>query len=454
MHPKALLAVVAVSLAILILSGDRPAMAQDSAYLGINVQDVSADEAAALGWPTPRGIKITKVVEGTAADKAGLRAGDIILAIDRVEVSGEITRTFGTTTHFWKRHQAYIDLKRPGDTVELAVFRDGRELKLTATLGRRPPPAPTAPPTACTGNDVLAEIEKSDPAGHARIVAAAKATPNAKGLLWRIEKAALAPSYLFGTIHLTDDRVHNFSPAMKEALNGAKRLALEVDMSAEGMMQAMQDIGTLAQYGGGQSLKTELPASEYAALQEMLKKRGLPAGSADGTRPWMLFLTLATPACEQLRQAQGLKALDFRLAEDAKARGIPVVGLETLESQFRALASISTWSQLTLLVSSARPGLSAEDGLETMVRGYLRRDLGFLWPLQHYLYEKASLPRSAVEEFESVLVTRRNYTMRDAALPLLTEGGLFIGVGAAHLPGSDGLVELLRKAGYAVTAIE
>ena len=169
-------------------------------------------------------------------------------------------------------------------------------------------------------------------------------------------------------------------------------------MSAEGMMQAMQDIGTLAQYGGGQSLKTELPAGEYVALQAMLKKRGLPAGSADGTRPWMLFLTLATPACEQLRQAQGLKVLDFRLAEDAKARGIPVVGLETLESQFRALASISTWSQLTLLVSAARPGLSVEDGLETLVRGYLRRDLGFLWPLQHYLYEKASLPRSAVEE--------------------------------------------------------
>jgi S1-C subfamily serine protease len=103
------------------------ALAQDGPYLGVNCRDGNTEEAAALGWPTPRGIKLDKVVAGSGADKAGLRAGDIILAVDRVEVWGTISQTVGTTTSFLNRLQAYLDLKRPGDLVELAVFRDGRE---------------------------------------------------------------------------------------------------------------------------------------------------------------------------------------------------------------------------------------------------------------------------------------------------------------------------------------
>jgi uncharacterized protein len=48
----------------------------------------------------------------------------------------------------------------------------------------------------------------------------------------------------------------------------------------------------------------------------------------------------------------------------------------------------------------------------------------------------------------------RNLGMRDKALPLLAEGGAFIGVGALHLPGRQGLVALFREAGYTVTAVE
>lgn len=442
-------AFVAAWLAVL-YPASQAAVAQDGAYLGVTFQDVKQDEAAALGWPTPRGIKVTKVVEGTPAEKAGLRAGDIILTVDRVEVRGSIERTEGQRTSYWLRFQAYVDLKRPGDTVELAIFRDGQERKLTATLGSRPAPTAPPPPPACTGKDLMAELEKTDPAGHARIMAMAKATPDSKGLLWRVEKLGHAPSHLFGTIHLSDERVNNLSLAVKEALKGAKRVALEVaDMSAEGVR-----IGTLAQYGGGQSLKTELPPSDYQALQDVVKKRGFPRGALDGTRPWMLTLQLALPPCEVGRQAQGLKPLDARLADDAKARGVPVVGLETFESQLKTMAGLSTLSQLSLLVAAVRHSNRAEDSLETMVQGYLRRDLSFLWPLQYYLHGKASLPRSAVEEFEAVLITQRNHRMRDAALPLLAEGGLFIGVGAGHLSGGEGLVELLRQSGYTVTAVE
>ena len=106
MRRKGLLAgIVAAWLAVLFPAAQL-ALAQDGAYLGVTYQDLNADEATALGWPTPRGIKLDTVVAGSAADKAGLRAGDIILAVDRVEVWGTVSRTVGSTTSFLRRLQA------------------------------------------------------------------------------------------------------------------------------------------------------------------------------------------------------------------------------------------------------------------------------------------------------------------------------------------------------------
>ena len=119
-----------------------------------------------------------------------------------------------------------------------------------------------------------------------------------------------------------------------------------------------------------------------------------------------------------------------------------------------ALAGLSPSTQLTLLISAARLDHRAEDGQETLIKGHVERDLSFIWPLQVYLHEKLGLPRAALDELEAVLLTRRNHVMRDAALPLLAEGGQFIAVGSLHLPGREGLVELLRQSGYILTVAE
>ena len=66
----------------------------------------------------------------------------------------------------------------------------------------------------------------------------------------------------------------------------------------------------------------------------------------------------------------------------------------------------------------------------------------------------AGVDAAPVDTFESDIAVKRNYGMRDASLPLLEQGGAFIAVGALHLLGKEGLVELFRAAGYTVTPIE
>jgi uncharacterized protein len=303
-------------------------------------------------------------------------------------------------------------------------------------------------PPACKGKDLLTELERADPTGYAAIMAAANAVPNAKGLLWRIQKAELADSFLFGTAHVADDRVTNFSASVKEAFARAKRVAFENDPSTVG--KSIRQIGTLGKYGDGRSLKTELPRAEYLAFTQMLKKLGMEEDSFDETKPWLIRLPLP---CEQARAKYGMKVLDERLYADAMTRGVSVVGLENVEEKLRLQAAISTFTQLVTLVSSVRQSELAEDQLETIIQMYVRHDLGPVGPLGRYWDEKTGMPLSAIEETSAYHV-RRNYTMRDAALPVLARGGLFIAVGAAHLQGAEGLVELFRQSGYQLSVVE
>ena len=92
--------------------------------------------------------------------------------------------------------------------------------------------------------------------------------------------------------------------------------------------------------------------------------------------------------------------------------------------------------------------------LETMLQLYLKRQTAMIWPFNLALAEQAKVSADAFKGFETDLLVRRNQTMRGAAVPHLAKGGLFMAVGAMHLVGDTGLVNLLRQSGYAVTAVE
>ena len=61
---------------------------------------------------------------------------------------------------------------------------------------------------------------------------------------------------------------------------------------------------------------------------------------------------------------------------------------------------------------------------------------------------------AAAKRAETIFLDKRNVIMRDSAIPLLEKGNAFIAVGSYHLFGENGLVELLRKAGYKVTPVK
>jgi serine protease Do len=103
--------------------GVRP----ERGYLGISIRPVDEDTADALGLEKNRGEFVARVVAGEAADKAGLKEGDIVLRVDGREVSPEETLSF------------IVANIKPGTRIPLDILREGKPLKLTATVGARPP---------------------------------------------------------------------------------------------------------------------------------------------------------------------------------------------------------------------------------------------------------------------------------------------------------------------------
>lgn len=318
-------------------------------------------------------------------------------------------------------------------------------------------PAHAQDAIACTADDLLPKIEAESPGATGRMRAEAAKTPNGKGLLWRIEKAGAGPSWLYGTMHLSDPRVTSLSPAASQAFEAAKTVAIETTdvLDPAKMAGVIAADPSLTMFTGTESLKTALPPEDLAQVEAALKKRGVPLLSVIKMRPWFLTTMLAVPDCEMKRRVAGAEVLDTKIAKDAQGAGKQLVGLEQAIDQLRAMNAVPADFHIKGLIGMLGIGDQIDDVFETMIRLYLAGDTAMFKPLfaeTERLAPGVSGGAEGYADFEQIMVDKRNLTMADSAGPLLDAGNAFIAVGALHLPGEKGLVEEFRRRGYTVTA--
>ena len=307
----------------------------------------------------------------------------------------------------------------------------------------------------CRGVDMLAETKAKDADLYRRIMAEAEATENSDAILWKIERDGRPASYLFGTVHLTDDRITRLSPAVEMALGEAKTIALEVsDLSEKATTSVIAKAAPLVMFTDGQRLDQLLSSTEYETVKAIITRSGMPVDLAALFKPWIVTMILSVSDCERAKVQRGTRVLDMKIAEIGKARGLEVVGLETIPEQLQALAAVPQPQQLKMLRTSLKFADRTNDMMETLVQLYLNRKIAAAMPFQVALAREVGIGDDAFAGFQEKLLIERNIKMQQSAEPLLQEGGVFIAVGALHLTGKKGLVALMREAGYTVTAIE
>lgn len=309
--------------------------------------------------------------------------------------------------------------------------------------------------TACKGVNLTAAMQTGDPAAYARLEAEAAKTPNGDYRLWKIEKTGIKPSFLFGTMHLTDPRVINLTPEARTAFDRADTVVIETTEILDPKIAAKALLARpdLMMFMDETTLTSLLGKDDIAILDKGLKARGIPLITVNKMKPWMIAGLVALPACEMKRKQNGAPFLDMKLAQDAKAAGKQVDGLETIAEQLDAMASLPMAFHLKGLVDTLALGDTMDDVMETMIALYAEGRPGMIVPFLKSIAPPGSMEPENYGEFEEKMVHARNKVMAARAGKILSEGNAFIAVGALHLPGDKGLVELFRQAGYTATAL-
>lgn len=260
------------------------------------------------------------------------------------------------------------------------------------------------------------------------------------GLLWKIEAPGAKPSYLFGTIHVDDPRVTALPAPVGSALDGADRFVMEALLDGDSLTQMAKAM----YFDDGRTLEQVIGRDLYAATLKALKARGIPDANVEKQKPWAVMMALSMPAPETG------EFLDLVLETRAAKQGKPVAGLETMAEQIAVFNDLPMPDQVALLKETVRTQPELEKDYGELIRAYLARDLRRLSEISDkHDPEEDRLYRTVTDR----LLTRRNARMQQRMAPFLKQGNAFIAVGAAHLGGDTGLLNLLEQAGYRVIPI-
>jgi len=266
------------------------------------------------------------------------------------------------------------------------------------------------------------------------------AADGTRGLLWKIESKNGKPSYLFGTIHVADPRVTNLPPPVRAVFDAADGLFVEVVPNVENMARLTRSM----RFSDGRTLTQTIGARMYADAQAALAKRRIPVADIDALKPWAIALMLLTP------DPSGGLPLDLALQVRAAEKGMVVAGLETMDEQIAVFDDLPLDEQRELLDVTLRDQAEVAGRIEALTQAYLARDLGKL----RELAEADEIDNPALHAtVMRRLLTERNRRMVERMQSRLRRGNAFIAVGAAHLPGPQGLIELLEQEGYRLSAV-
>lgn len=263
--------------------------------------------------------------------------------------------------------------------------------------------------------------------------------PYGEGLLWRLSRNGIPSSYIFGTIHVSDEDVIHLDGKVVEALAGAKHFAMEVVPDSAEIM----GVAGRMYFDDGRRLDDYVSDPLFREISRLLASYHLDEQAAGLIKPWAAFLTLSYPP--DFGQVQ-----DLRLMEMARSNGAAVTGLETLQEQLDIFEQMSTDKQVRLLADmTCHYDLVALD-FEQMKSLYRAEDLAGLYSYgQRYSRSDDGLYRELIRK----LLTERNYTMVERMQPLLQNGRAFIAIGAMHLAGTEGVLSLLERLDYQVNLV-
>lgn len=314
---------------------------------------------------------------------------------------------------------------------------------------------PSAATAFCGPTDLIAEL---DAGGQQELADLVAPHPFATGNVWRAEMGE-STIHVIGTFHLDDPRFDDMMPRLAPILSKADTIYLE--SSAEDIAtleQRMLSEPAMLMITAGPTLIDMLGEEDWATYESAMTARGIPGFMAAKMQPWYASMMLSIPPCA-MTSAASQNGLDQRIITFAEENSIPNAGLEDPMATLTLFTQEDTESQLEMLRASLVMNAEADAMYTTMVEAYFDGRHREIWEFNRMAALAA--PEAEVEgyaemfqEMEDMLLTERNLNWMEVLLPATTSGSYVVAVGAGHLAGQNGVLNLLAEAGYVLYPVE
>jgi len=265
-----------------------------------------------------------------------------------------------------------------------------------------------------------------------------------KTYLWEV-KSLTNRVYLYGTVHAGKASWYPLPGPVEDAIADSKVVVVEADITD---MVAMDNSAASMTYTPPDSLEKHVKPEDFARFRKLLAKYSIPEASIVHMKPFMAVSLLVFQEWGRLGY-QPAYGIDLHLIKKAKAAKKPVAEIEGMAVQLMLMDSLTEEENRTLFggtLNALESGLSAEQ-ITGIVNAWQAGDPDLVLEIAR----KYNTDVAGAKEFEEKFIWSRHEDMvKKIEGYLATRDRHFVAVGALHLAGSRGLVEMLRKRGYLV----
>ncbi len=269
-----------------------------------------------------------------------------------------------------------------------------------------------------------------------------------KAFLWEV-KSGSSTSYLLGSVHVLKKEHYPLKASIENAYTKTDILAVEVNVGGPKMMEVAMKMFKKGMYQGEDTLEDHVSKKTFQLLQTKLKKMDMHYGSLKKFKPWMVAITILQTVLLKLG-FNPQYGVDMHFLNKANKEKKEIVELEGAEFQLQLFDGFSKEDSEKFLLSTIMEADQIKKELDKMIAAWMAGDALAMETLLTGSIDKYP----ELKEFYKKINDDRNVGMVKKIISYLGTGKrYFVVVGAAHMVGKNGIVQLLRNKGYTVNQL-
>lgn len=274
-------------------------------------------------------------------------------------------------------------------------------------------------------------------------------------LLWKVSGNGLGrPSYILGTYHFAPSSMMDKIPGMQQALEGCDIVVGELEKESMMSQESQFRMAKAMMAPPDSTLDKLFSPEDYAIVEAVFNKyfgnMGVKLSQMNNLKPGAISMQMqAMQAVKYMPTLDESQFIDFAVQTKANEMGRPSIGLETVQEQIDLLFNGPLDEQAEGLLDACKKDDFFMVQSSALVEAYMAQDLSKL----ESIITDPELGGDDAEAMDA-LIYDRNRAWVVKLVNMMPERACLVCVGAGHLPGDQGLLQLLRDRGYTVEPMQ